>query len=70
MLQFISLLEQLKTLRGHTGMVKGVTWDPVGKYLASQSDDRTVRVWRTQDWKEETTLSEPFREVSSTGLTS
>jgi len=30
-------------LRGHTGHVKGVTWDPVGKYLASQSADKTLR---------------------------
>ena len=28
--------EQVAVLRGHTGLVKGVTWDPVGKYLASQ----------------------------------
>ena len=28
--------EQIAVLKGHTGLVKGVTWDPVGKYLASQ----------------------------------
>ena len=33
-LQFFA--EQVAFLRGHTGLVKGVTWDPVGKYLASQ----------------------------------
>lgn len=27
-------------LKGHTGLVKGVSWDPVGKYIASQ-----VRNW-------------------------
>ena len=30
------IIEQVAYLRGHTGLVKGVTWDPVGKYLASQ----------------------------------
>jgi len=44
-------------------MVKGVAWDPIGKYLASQSDDRTVRIWRTYNWKAETVVSEPFKEV-------
>jgi len=55
--------DQTAVLQGHTGMVKGVTWDPIGKYLASQSDDRTVRVWRTYNWKSETVVSEPFKEV-------
>ena len=36
----------------------------IGKYIASQSDDKTVRVWKTSDWKEETVVSEPFDEVS------
>jgi protein HIRA/HIR1 len=31
-----TLKEQLAVLKGHSGLVKGVTWDPVGKYLASQ----------------------------------
>ena len=47
-------------------MVKGVTWDPVGKYLASQSDDKSLRVWRTSDWQQETVVTEPFVECSGT----
>ena len=49
-------------------MVKGVTWDPIGKYLASQSDDQTVRIWRTYNWKAETVVSEPFKEVCITTI--
>ncbi|XP_038705815.1 protein HIRA-like isoform X2 [Tripterygium wilfordii] len=37
-------------LRGHSSLVKGVTWDPIGSFLASQSDDKTVIIWRTSDW--------------------
>lgn len=47
-------------------MVKGITWDPVGKYLASQSDDKSLRVWRTSDWQQETVVTEPFTECSGT----
>ena len=32
----MSSTEQVIVLKKHSGMVKGVTWDPVGKYLASQ----------------------------------
>ncbi|XP_013692865.2 protein HIRA isoform X2 [Brassica napus] len=37
-------------LRGHLSLVKGVTWDPIGSFIASQSDDKTVIIWRTSDW--------------------
>ncbi|CAH8819234.1 unnamed protein product [Schistosoma curassoni] len=51
------------TLSGHKGFVKGVTWDPVGRYLASQGDDLTVKIWRTADWQEEASISKPFTKV-------
>ena len=33
----------IAVLLGHSGHVKGVTWDPVGKYLATQSADKSLR---------------------------
>ena len=56
----------MATLRAHTGLVKGVVFDPVGKYLASQSDDRSLRVWRTSDWREEAAVTAPFEECGAT----
>ena len=43
--------------------MKGLTWDPVGKYIASQADDRSLKVWRTMDWQLETSITKPFDEV-------
>ena len=54
-------------LKGHTNFVKGVTWDPVGSYLASQSTDNTVRVWNTVDWTMETIIEGPFSNSSNNG---
>ena len=56
----------LKTLKGHSGLVKGVVFDPVGKFLASQSDDHTLKVWRISDWREEESIREPFVECGAT----
>lgn len=55
--------EIVMTLKGHTGLVKGLTWDPVGKYIASQADDHSLKVWRTMDWQLETNITKPFSEV-------
>ena len=38
----------------------------MGKYLASQSADKTLRVWRTSDWVEEASVSQPFEECGGT----
>lgn len=34
-----------RVLEGHTHMVQGIAFDPLGKFLASQSSDQTVRLW-------------------------
>lgn len=44
--------------------VKGVAWDPVGKYLASAGDDRALLVWRTADWGLEARVAKPFQETA------
>eukprot|EP00934_Nitzschia_sp_Nitz4_P006671 Nitzschia sp. Nitz4//scaffold11_size288233//211357//214878//NITZ4_000801-RA/size288233-processed-gene-0.182-mRNA-1//1//CDS//3329534155//6661//frame0 len=45
------LLHPYKILgRGiHTSMVKGVTFDPAGSYLATSGDDPSVCIWRAHD---------------------
>lgn len=37
--------EELRTLRGHTEAVNGVSYQPDGQRLASVSDDKTIRLW-------------------------
>ncbi len=47
-------------------LVKGLVFDPVGKYLASQSDDKTLRIWKTSDWSQDTIIEKPFNESGGT----
>ena len=30
-----------------------------------QSDDKTLRIWRTRDWQQEAVITEPFKEVTA-----
>ncbi|VDL95458.1 unnamed protein product [Schistocephalus solidus] len=53
----------IATLRGHGGPVKGVAWDPAGRYLATQAEGLGVRIWRVSDWQEESKISKPFVKV-------
>src|SRR5882762_11747990 len=55
-------LEHLRKLDQHQGFVKGVCWDPVGEFLATCSDDRTVKIWRTTDWTLEAEVKKPFED--------
>ncbi len=45
---------------GHESFVKGVAWDPIGTYLASQSDDKSVVLWRCEDWAVAARIRDPF----------
>ncbi|XP_055332614.1 protein HIRA-like [Paramacrobiotus metropolitanus] len=51
--------ESIIVLKEQNGTVKGVVWDPIGKYLATQSDER-IKVWRTADWKLQHNISDFF----------
>lgn len=55
-------LQQIVSLDSHQGFVKGVCWDPVGEFMATQSDDKTVKIWRTTDWGLEETITKPFKD--------
>jgi WD40 repeat protein len=37
--------EIIRTLEGHSEGISDVTWSNDGEYLASASDDKTIRIW-------------------------
>jgi serine/threonine protein kinase len=47
---------EVATLRGHGNSVESVTFSPDGKFLASGSNDKTVKVWAVGSWREVATL--------------
>lgn len=52
--------ELVRKLDAHGGFVKGLVFDPVGQYLATQADDNSLKVWRTDDWALQADITEPF----------
>lgn len=45
-----------RILRGHTGEINRIAWSPDGRYLASPSDDKTIRIWDVAEGKCTTVL--------------
>lgn len=46
---------------GHV-LLKGLAWDPLGQYLATQAEGDGVFIYRTSDWKCIQRVSQPFEE--------
>lgn len=44
----------------HKSFVKGIAFDPAGKFLCSQSDDGSAMLWSTQTWKPLKRIMHPF----------
>ena len=45
-----TILTPTQILRGHTSFVKGVAFDPVGRYLASVSADNLLIIWENSKY--------------------
>ncbi|GJD08334.1 Protein HIRA [Galdieria sulphuraria] len=49
-------------LQGHESFVKGLSFDPTGRFLASHGEDLAVLIWKTSDWRIEKEIRETFKE--------
>ena len=54
----------VSSLEGHSQNVKEARFSPCGRYIASASDDQTVRLWSTNDWSCISVLSDHKDKVS------
>jgi WD40 repeat protein len=35
----------MRTLKGHSSGISDIAWSNDGEYIASASDDKTIRIW-------------------------
>ncbi len=40
-----------QVLRGHGNWIGRIAWSPDGAYLASPSEDQTIRIWEARSWR-------------------
>ena len=54
-----------QVLRGHTDRINRIVWSPDGRYLASPSDDKTIRIWDVERGETLKTISSSYGFVSA-----
>lgn len=61
----------VKKIEEGQGFIKGVAWDPIGKYIATHSVN-AVRLWKVENWSLASEIKVPFEksldEAMSYGL--
>ncbi|KAI6216996.1 Protein HIRA [Aphelenchoides fujianensis] len=53
---------------GHRDHVTGLAWDPLERFLATQSSDKTLKIWRCDLWTCDQTISAPFTHAPTNSL--
>jgi WD40 repeat protein len=58
-------MNEIQTLQGHMNSVNTISFSPDGKYLASGSSDKTVKIWDMELKTEIITLKNHLLKVNS-----
>lgn len=53
----------IKVIEGHHTFVGGLAFDPMGQFLASQSFDHTLKVWKLSTFGVEKSIAKPFEQM-------
>jgi len=61
-------MSPFRSLHQHTSFVKGLSFDPVGKYMASCGTDNLIIIWDCDSWAVSACLSEPMRGTSDRSM--